>query len=117
MKTIKPIFKVAGILFLMYFHLMLVTAIAYKANHAQPLGIHDSQENAVSKAPTDETPQPIMIDTLGQPNEFIDPVSDPEPESCIEEWMLDPNYLDNDREPESTIEDWMLDKDYLKKSG
>ncbi|MCX6226165.1 MAG: hypothetical protein NTV01_15685 [Bacteroidia bacterium] len=113
----KPIFKVAGILFLMYFHLMLVTAIAYKANHAQHLDIPESQENPVSIAHPDGTPQPVVIETMGQSNDFVDPVSDPDPESCIEEWMLDPNYLDVEEEPAAPIEAWMLDKEYLKKSG
>jgi hypothetical protein len=117
MKTIKPFCKVAGILFLMYFHLMLVTAIGYKVSHAQPTGIPDSQENAVSKAPADETPQPIVIDTPDRPTKFIEPVPDPEPEPCIEGWMLYPNYLDDDIEPVAPIEAWMLDKDYLKISG
>jgi hypothetical protein len=76
MKTIKPIFKATGIIFLMYFYLMLVTAIGLRMETSAP-------------------------------------ISETEPVQSIEDWMLDPGYLDDEAEPAASIEDWMLDPKYL----
>ena len=67
MKTMKPYVKVAGILFLMYFHLMLIAAIGIKQNQGNRL-----------ETRTDNPDVPAQI---------------LEPPAPIEAWMLDVNYL------------------------
>jgi hypothetical protein len=114
MKTIRPIFKVAGIIFLMYFHLLLVTAIAYKANHVQNLPVDKCHEKAIGLSTGDGALQNLVTDSLVASEVAIAPVEEPEPDSNIEEWMLNPGYLGSELEPAASIEGWMLDEDYLK---
>jgi hypothetical protein len=113
MKTIRPIFKVAGIIFLLYFHLLLVTAIAYKAYDTKSLHVENSHGNPVSISPADDKLQPVLIDPAVSLREFVEPVPEPEPEVRIENWMLDAGYLHNEEEPAQAIEEWMQDPDYL----
>jgi hypothetical protein len=93
MKTLKPFYKVAGILFLMYMHLAFIAAIGFKVAHNQASD---------------------MNERLQQPVSIIDSEPEAGPGCEIEDWMLDSGYLGDVAEPVASIESWMLDPDYLK---
>lgn len=113
MKPIKPFVKVAGILFLMYLHLALIAAIGFRLNHGQQAGINARPGSVFSQDAGEGVSKNNVSGRVHQPEEFVVPSAEPEPESSIENWMLDPDYLDMEAEQPAPIESWMLDTDYL----
>lgn len=113
MKTISPIFRIAGILFLLYANLVLINAIIHRTGQAQRFYPSGIQEGVMAVVPAEPVSQPILRNPTEELIRFADPVSETDPESVIEAWMLDPNYLDDEFEPVAPIEAWMLDRNYL----